>query len=390
MKISKRKLVWIAAGLVVLVLVVLAFLPDPVPVETVEVTRGAMRVTIDDDGKTRVIDRYTIAAPAAGRLARIELREGAPIAAGDVVARIDAAPLEPARREELQALLDAAEAARAEAVASAARAESSWELARSDLRRNEQLAEEGVISSAALDQLRSAEETARRELAASRARVRTAESNVEAARARLLSTSGAGERAAIEVRAPAAGRVLRIPDRSSRVVQPGEPILEVGNANRIELVVDVLSEDAVRMSVGDAVIVEEWGGDEPLRGAVRVIEPSAFTKISALGIEEQRVNVIAGIDGAPPQLGDAYRVEASIVIWESDDVVRLPVSALGRVGDAWSVFVVNEGRARQRAVRIGHRNPEVAEVLEGVEAGERVIVHPGADVEDGVRVAMDR
>jgi HlyD family secretion protein len=265
-------------------------------------------------------------------------------------------------------------------------AESAHELARRELRRFEELAREGVAASSALDQARTAEETARRDLAAARARVSAAQSNLEAARARILSTAPGSASAAIDVRSPVAGRVFRVPERSERVVGAGEPILELGDASSIELVIDVLSEDAVRIRPGNPVRVEEWGGEGALRGAVRTIEPSAFTKISALGIEEQRVNVIASILDAPPQLGDAYRVEARIVVWSEADALQVPVSALGRAGEAWSVYVARDGRAQRRLIRIGHRNARVAEVLEGLGEGDRVIVHPGNDVADDVRV----
>ncbi|HEY0593357.1 MAG TPA: efflux RND transporter periplasmic adaptor subunit [Thermoanaerobaculia bacterium] len=384
---SKRKAIYGTAAAILAALVIIAFIPEPVPVETAAVVRGSMTVTVDQEGKTRVVDRFVIAAPAAGRLQHIELREGAAVRPGDVVARIAPAPLEPARRRELTALVTAAESALGEAQAAAKRAEAAHALARRELQRAEALTREGVAAASALDEARAAEETARREVAAARSAVGSARSNLEAARARVLSTSRSGTAAAIDVRSPVAGRVLRVPERSERVVAPGETILELGDASAIELVIDVLSEDAVKSGPGAPVIVEEWGGDAPLRGRVRVIEPSAFTKISALGIEEQRVNVIASVDDPPPQLGDAYRVEARIVVWSDDGALQVPVSALGRKGDAWSVYVLEEGRARERAVRIGQRNSRVAQVLEGLKPGERVILHPGNDVADGVRVA---
>lgn len=383
---SRRKIVYVAAAVIIAVLVILAFLPDPVPVETEAVTRGPMQVTIDDQGKTRVIDRFTITAPVTGRLQRIELREGAPIERGDVVARIEPAPLDAARTAELQAMLDAARSAQSEAQAAAARAEAAWELAKTELRRVQGLAEGGVVSQSNVDTARTQEETARRDLTAARARVTAAASNVNAAQARLLGSTAPPSRSIVEVRSPAAGRVLRVPDRSARVVATGAPVIEVGNANRLELVIEVLSEDAVKIRPGNAVIVEEWGGPTPLRGTVRVVEPSAFTKFSALGIEEQRVNVIADVPEAPPSLGDAYRIEAQVVIWSEASAVKVPISALAREGDQWSVFVVEGGHARRRDLTIGQRNPREAQVLSGLKEGEHVIVHPGADVQDGVKV----
>jgi len=386
MTLSKRKILYLAAAVIVAALVVMAFLPDPVPVETASVTRGPMEVTVDEQGKTRVIDRFTITAPAAGRLQRIDLREGAAVERNMVVARMAPVPLEPARRAELQAMLDAAVAGQSEANAATSRAESAWELTRAELRRVRELAAGGVVSQSEVDTARTREETSRRELAAARARVTSAASNVSAARARLLGATETPAGAVAEIRSPVAGRVLRVPDRSSRVVQPGAPILEIGNANSLELVIEVLSENAVKIRPGHVVIVREWGGEQPLRGTVRVVEPSAFTKFSALGIEEQRVNVIADVPEAPASLGDAYRIEAEIVIWSEPSVLTVPVSALGRLGNEWSVFVVEGDRARARTIRIGQRNPLAAQVLEGLREGDRVIVHPGDGVADGVRV----
>lgn len=386
MALSKRKIIYIVIALVVAALVIVAFLPDPIPVQTGPVTRGPMQVTIDEQGKTRVIDRFTITAPTAGRLQRIDLREGVAVVAGTVVARIAPVPIEPARQEELRALLAAAESAQREAAATTARAESSWELARDERRRVEELARGGVVSQSNVDTARTQEETARRDLAAARARQASAGSNVAAARARLLGSREAPEGATIEVRSPSAGRILRIPNRSARVVAPGESLLEIGNANRLELVIEVLSQDAVKVRPGNRVIVREWGGGAPLHGTVRVVEPSAFTKFSALGIEEQRVNVIADVPDAPPSLGDAYRIEAEIVIWSDASALKVPVSALGRTGNDWSVFVVEKDRARRRTLKLGERNAQEAQVLEGLREGDRVIVHPGAEIEEGVRV----
>lgn len=387
MKLSKRTWIYIAIATLLAVILFVAFLPDPIPVETATIGRGPMRVTVDEDGKTRTVDRYVVAAPVSGRLQRIEIREGREIAEGEIVAKIDPAPTDAARSQELEAMVDAASSAVREAEAAAARARASVEQARRERSRIAELAREGVVSQAQLDDAMTAEETARRDLAAAEAGVRSAASNLEAARARALPTRSPGADASVEVNAPGAGRVLRIPERSSRIVQAGETLLEVGNANRLELVIDVLSEDAVRIKPGDPVIVEEWGGPRPLNGSVLVVEPSAFTKISALGIEEQRVNVIAGIENAPESLGDGYRIEASIVVWQDPDALQVPVSSLGRTGEEWSVFVVEDGRAVRWSIRIGERNQRSAVVLDGLSEGDRVIVHPGNEIADGVKVA---
>ena len=190
----------------------------------------------------------------------------------------------------------------------------------------------------------------------------------------------------IDVRSPVAGHVLRVHEESERIVAAGTPLLEVGDPGDIEVVVDVLSADAVRIRPGAPVAIEDWGGEQPLEARVRLVEPSGFTKVSALGVEEQRVNVVADFVDGPGALGDGYRVEARVVVWEAPDVVRVPGSALFRRGDAWHVFVVERGTARLRRVEVGHRGSFEAELLAGLEPGERVVLHPSDRVQDGVRV----
>jgi HlyD family secretion protein len=386
MKWKKRQIVYTAVAVLIVLVTVIALLPDPVPVETATVERGPMAVSIESRGETRVVDRFVITAPVSGRVARIDLREGAVIAQGDVVARIAPMPIDPRQREEGEARAAAADATRREAAAAVSAAESAWGLARRERERVESLSREGVAAGQMLDQVRISEERARRELDAARQRLQAATSNLAAVRATLTTPETAGARGVLEVKSPVAGRLFRIPERSERIVAAGQPVLEIGDAQQLELVIDVLSEDAVRIRPGNRVVVERWGGDRPLYGVVRLIEPSAFQKISALGIEEQRVNVIADLSEAPPELGDAYRVEAQIVIWESPSVLKVPVSALARVEEEWSVFTVEGGRAVRRRIEIGQRNPLEAEVVSGLDEGAVVIVHPSFEVRDGVRV----
>jgi HlyD family secretion protein len=386
MQLRKRNLIYGAVAAVILMVSIYALLPDPVPVETASVARGALAVAIEARGETRVRDRFVVTAPISGRLARIELREGAEIRAGDVVARMTSVPIDPRQREEASARIASAQASQRESAAGVNAADAAWRLARRERERIEPLAREGVAAASALDQARLAEETARRELEAARQRQQAAVSNLDAARATLMTPERSGASAVMEVRSPVGGLLFRIPQRSERIVAAGEPILEIGNTRQLELVIDVLSEDAVKIRAGNRVVVDEWGGARPLTGTVKLVEPSAFRKISALGIEEQRVNIIAAIDDAPPELGDAFRVEARIIIWQSPDVLKVPVSALARSGEQWSVFVVDEGRARQRPVRIGQRNALEAEVTGGLEEGTKVIVHPSFEIRDGIRV----
>lgn len=386
MQLKKRTVAYTVIAAVILVIIVVALMPNPVPVETAKAQRGPMAVSVESRGETRVRDRFVLTAPISGRIDRIDLREGSMIDRGEVVARIAPLPIDPRQREEAAARVAAAAALHREAAAAVRAAQSAQELATRERERTEALAREGVAAGQTLDQMRIAEERSRRELDAARERLQAAASNLAAARATLLTPDTAGARGVVEVRSPVPGRLFRIPERSERIVSAGQPIVEIGDARKLELVIDVLSEDAVKVRPGNRVVVDQWGGDRPLHGVVRLVEPSAFEKISALGIEEQRVNVIADLHEAPPSLGDAYRVEARIIIWESQDVLKVPVSALARTDEQWSVFVVEKGRAKRRPIRIDHRNPLEAEVVAGLEPGAVVIVHPSFEIRDGVRV----
>jgi HlyD family secretion protein len=286
----------------------------------------------------------------------------------------------------VKANVAAAEATMREAQAMAARAEASLALARRERERLGSLSTSGIVSPEALDQSRTAETAAQRDLEAARSRVHTAESELAVARAGLLALGGGNVSRVISLKSPIDGEVMSLPERSGRVVAAGETVMVIGNSRDIELMIEVLSSDAVRISPGDAIRVEEWGGEKPLEGKVRLVEPSGFTKISALGIEEQRVRVIGDVAGAPAQLGDGFRIEARIVVWHSDAVLKVPVNALFRSGASWAVFVVDGGRAKKRSIEVGHRGRLEAEVVKGLNEGERVIVHPGNEIADGVRV----
>ncbi|HEU0302926.1 MAG TPA: efflux RND transporter periplasmic adaptor subunit [Longimicrobium sp.] len=362
--------------------------PVPADVETAAVARGPLRVTVDEDGVTRVQERFVIAAPVAGRLLRVGLREGDAVAAGDVVARIAAAPLDARTVRQGQAAVAAAEAVWREAGAALAAREAELAQARREARRLRVLQEAGAVSQQAREQAETAEQVGARAVAAAAARVRAAAADLEAARAAVTGADPAalaGE-TVTEVRSPVRGRVLRVAQESETPVAPGAPLVELGDAAALEVLVDVLSTDAVRIRPGMPVLVEEWGGAGVLEGRVRTVSPSAFTKVSALGVEEQRVNVVADLLASADPLGEGYRVEARIVTWQAGGVLRVPLSALFRHGAGWAVFVADAGRARLREVRIGHRGDEEAEVLGGLRAGDTVILYPADDVADGVRV----
>jgi HlyD family secretion protein len=374
--------------LAVAAMIAYALFPSPVLVETASVGRGSFQVTVDQEGQTRVRDRFVLSSPVSGRLMRVELKDGDPVKRNQVLARIDPLPLSQREREEIHARVDAAEASLRQARAREAHAREDREQARRDRYRAERLAQNGVISSQALDQARNADITAAKELEAASYGVQVAASEVQVARAGLvgLDESPGKPRRLIELRSPVDGKVLRVVEESERVVQGGTPILSVGEPGRLEIVTDVLSTDAVNIRPGALVLLEGWGGDHPIRARVRLVEPAGFTKISALGVEEQRVNVISDFVDPPGPLGDGYRVECKIVTWTGQDVLKVPLGAVFRRGQGWGAFVVDAGRAKLRDIKIGHRNESEVEILSGLTEGQKVILHPSNALRDGTRV----
>ena len=395
-----KKIWWISAlvGGTALLLI-WRFSSHGIDVETALVDRRPLIVTVDEEGRTRVRTRYVVAAPVSGRLERPSVDEGDRVEGGSVVARIHPRPEGPRDVGILRAELAVAESRDREAGARLDEAVAFAEQLEREAVRDRSLAEDGLVSRQAAERSDLAAVSARDQVDALRSASAAAAAEVEARR---LALAGAVEESpsslAQPVYAPEAGRVLRVLQESERVVLAGTPIVEIGDAEGLEVIVDVLSEHAVRIRPGDPVRFEEWGGEEPLHGAVRLVEPAAFTKYSALGVEEQRVWVIADIFDAPPSLGAEFRVEARIVTWESEDVLTVPTSALFQLGGEWQAFVVRSGRAERRSVRVGHRSTELAEVqpavrgggdgdLPALAEGDEVILFPSDEVDDGVRVA---
>jgi HlyD family secretion protein len=385
-KTSKRVATVALVGLALVAFVAYLMRPKMLDVETGTVIRRPLRETIDAEGKTRVRDRFVIAAPVTGHLQRLAVREGAPIARSQVVAWIAPLPLDEATRRQAEARVASAVALAAEANSRVAQARGAADQARRVLHRREALLAAGAVSAESREQLAVESRARDQELAAAEARSRGLLAEVDAARAALVGADSS-RGALIPIRSPVRGSVLRIPEISERVTVAGAPVLELGDATAIEVVADVLSTDAVRICSGQEVEIIEWGGELPLHGRVRSVEPSAFTKVSALGVDEQRVNVIVDVLGVPPTLGDGFRVETRILVWDASAVLTVPASALvQRANGEWTVFVVDRGRAREREVRIGHRTSGAVEVTAGLPSGAEVVLFPSDNIRDGVRV----
>ena len=372
-------------------LVTMLLRPTPIRVDTAKASRGPMQVTVGGEGKTRVRDRYVVATPVAGRLRRIDLRRGDVVARGQVIAQIDPlplAPLDPRQRAEAVARVSAAEDAKREVDRMIERSKAVYDQARRDCDRCEQLVRSGDVPRQELEIAQTAVATSFRDYEAAMSKAESAAHQVEAAAAALLAATQSDRRVppAVKVQSPASGKVLSVLEESERVVTAGTPLLEVSSPAKLELVIELLSTDAVKVSPGALVIVEGWGGPEPLEARVRLIEPSAFTKISALGIEEQRVNVVADLTTPSTALGDGYRIEGRVVVWSAEDVLKVPVSALFRRGDSWSLFTVENGEARLRDVDVGQRTSSDAEIKSGLDLGAQVIVHPSNQIADATRV----
>jgi HlyD family secretion protein len=386
---------WLKIGLVIAVVAAVgfwAFRPGAVAADFAEVGRGKLQVTVNEEGRTRVRDRYVVSAPLPGRMKRIELEPGDPVVAGKtVVAQFqpsDPALLDVRTRAELEARVKAAESTLGGARADRERIRADLGFAESDLKRSRALVEQKVIAPREMEGAQRQFDVLTRSLQSADFAVRTAEHELEVARASLIQSRGRGA-TLISLYSPVDGVILRRLKESEAVVPTGEPLIEIGDVKNLEIVSDLLSSAAVRVRAGQPVLIEQWGGDYPLNGRVRLIEPSGFTKISALGVEEQRVNTIIDfVDPADkrPNIGDGYRVEVRIIVWSKDDVMKVPTSSLFRHGDDWAVYVVQDERAVLRTVQVGQRSGLEAEVTGGLQLGDKIIVYPSDAVSDGVKV----
>jgi len=394
----KRLTFWGSLVALLVIGLAFAFRPRAIVVDMTEVRRGELVVTVNDEGRTRVHDIYVLSAPVAGHMRRIDLHAGDVVVAREtVVAEIE--PIDPAfldPRSEAQAIADvrAAESAEALARATIEQAEAELEFARREHDRATQLIEEGTISQRERDDAEREYRTKRAALATALAALDVRSYELERARAALVTPADSRARAedcaCVAIRAPVDGSVLRILQQSEAVVTSGTPLIEIGDPRDLEIVVDLLSSDAVSVAAGQRVLIERWGGETALEGRVRLVEPYGFTKVSALGIEEQRVNVIIDLTSPTEEwarLAHGYQVELRIILWEAADALKLPMLALFRDGEDWAVFVESGGRAELRHVTLGRRSQLEFQVLDGLEDGERVVLHPSDRVQAGVRIA---
>lgn len=437
-KKKSRWLIYGGAAIATFTAIVWAFRPTPIVVETQAVTRGELQVSVAAEGKTRIRDRFVISAPVSGRLTRIQLKAGDAVQPGEIVAQIEpltlTAPVQEAlgrlaearaQREgvatqrpksatlaQAQTRIQAAIATQRQAEASVAQAQAAFNQAQRDRQRAQEMAASGVISRRDRENAELNEITRAKELESATLAAKAASAEVDVARA-ALTVLQAEQRdpdyllkvydariASIEadlaklqdeanrtsVRSPSGGQVLRLLQQSAQSVTAGTPLLEIGDISKLEIVIDVLSTDALRIKPGNVILVQAGAGMPMLKAKVRQVEPSAFTKISALGVEEQRVNVIGDFINAPASLGDGYRSDVQIVVWQNPDVLKVPLSALFRCDQAWCVFSVQDSKAQERSIEIGQRSTFEAEVQKGLQAGETVILHPNEQITTGTLV----
>lgn len=388
-----RKLLLWSLGIGLLVLAGYGLKPKPIPVETAEVTQGPLTVHVVEEGRTRIRNRYIVAAPVAGNMRRVTLKAGDEVKAGETLLTViepGLAPLLDARTQaQTEARVQAAEAARGRAEETLQMARTTAQFAQANWDRVKKNIGEGSISVTDRDNIELEAQMREREVRAGEFALKIADYELMQAKAALLSLTSAGSGAVVEMQAPVSGRVLKVQQESAMMVTPGTPILEIGDLADLEIEAEILSRDAVNMKPGAEVLVDQWGGDVPLKAHVRRVEPAAFTKVSALGVEEQRVIVLSDLDPLPAEakvLGDRYRVEVRVAVWHDDDVLLAPGGSLFREGTEWKTFVMKENKAVKTTVQIGRTDGKMAQVLGGLEAGMPLLMHPPDSVIDGSEV----
>ena len=396
MRITFGRVVTVLCLLAATALLIWSVMPRPIPIETATVMKARFVASVDEDGKMRIRERYVVAAPLAGRLTRIRLKVGDRVGIDDIVATIVPSPtpfLDPRSRREAEERLGAAEAAKERTKATVERAKAQAEQTKTDLERTRTLFERGASTAQARERAELAMRLADRDLRAAEFLDHATEHELYQARALLARYNDGASTAPEEwkITAPVPGVVLKVVQESETIVEPGTPLIEIGDPRDLEIVVDVLSTDAVEIRPGAEVIIEHWGGPGVLLGRVRRVEPAAFTKISTLGVEEQRVNVIVDLLSPPEQwigLSDGYQVDTRIIVFTQDGATIVPSGALFRRGESWNVYVISDGHALIRPVELLRRSGRFAAVTTGLAPGERVIVYPSDRIESGVRVEV--
>jgi HlyD family secretion protein len=367
-------------------------------VDVAPVQRGPMQVLVEEDGKTRIRERYVVSAPLAGRLLRVTLDVGDPVVADQTILAVmeatDPELLDPRALAQAKSRVGAAERRLQSTQAELVRLESMLQFAEKEMGRVRQLVEQNAASEREFLERELEFRQRTEEVRSAGYKVDIAEYELQLERDALLLTDpehhGPHEME-LRIKAPIDGRVLRIYQESAAVLEAGSSLMEIGDPLDLEIVADVLSRDAVMIAPGNPVRLQHWGGEKPLAGRVRLVEPSGFTKLSALGVEEQRVNVVIDLNETAdkrPQLGDGFRVDCQIIVWESPDILQVPTSALFRLNENWQVFTVTDSTAQMTTVDIGKNNGTWAEVRSGLSEGDRVITHPGDTIDHGVRVTQ--
>lgn len=391
----RRWIIIIIVTIVVILAILYGFMPRPVPVDLVKASRGPLRVTIEEEGKTRVKDRFIISAPVAGFMQRVELEIGDTVKKGQTLVKLEplrSNVLDPRSLAAAEAEVSSAEAALKVAEEKARATGADEKYAKSKLERMKKLYEGGYISKNDMDLAETEAKRTEANRLSAEAEVKVAQFELDKARTALRYSAAEGTRnskSIVLVSSPVNGRVLKIHRKSEGVVNSGEALIDIGDPKTLEVKIEVLSANAVNIKPGTLVLFERWGGDSALSGRVRVVEPAGFTKISSLGVEEQRVPIIADITSLPEswqRLGEGYSVEARFIIWEGKDVLQIPASALFHKGESWAVFIAKNGRAQQREVKVGHRTGLTAEILSGLAEGEDVIAHPDDSIKEGTRI----
>ena len=384
-----RRITWLGVVAVAIAGIVWALRPRPIAVEIVAVTRGPLTATVTGEGRTRVRDLFVVSTSVDGQLQRISLQPGDPVSAGAVIAQIQPIaprPLDARSRAEARAQVEVARAAVERAIATDQEAAVAVEHADSELARSQKLAQTGAVPRAEAEHAGHESGIRRHAKTAAHAAVREARAELIRAQAAVIPTTAPGD-AAVSITAPVSGRVLRVLRESAGPVAAGTPLIEIGDVTALEIRADLLSSDAASVRDGAAAIVTSWGGPKPLAARVRRVEPAAFTKISALGLEEQRVHIALDfVDPLPPGIGHDYRVDLAIVTWSGTSVLRVPSRSLFRVGDRWAVFAIRDGRAHQVFVDLGEIDGTLTVIERGLVEGDRIIAQPSDAVIDGTLV----